>query len=252
MADLRASELAGRVSDRSTLVLPFGAIEQHGPHLPYSTDLIVAEAVATAVVDAVGDANDLWLLPSLAYTKSNEHAWSAGTVWLSATTMLAVLDDIGRSVALTGARKLALLNGHGGNTALLNVACRELRLKYGLQTFLVHPFVPADHGGASAASELGMGIHAGMDETSMLLYLRPELVDMSLAARNMPDRLVKNRHVRFGGSVSFGWLSNDFGPAGVIGDPTDANADHGKALFEASVHTLSEAFAEIAAFEFGA
>ena len=196
MADLRASELPGRVSDRSTLVLPLGAIEQHGPHLPYSTDLIIADCAGAAVVDAVGDELDLWLLPSLAYTKSNEHAWNAGTVWLSATTMLAVLDDIGRSLAMTGVRKLALLNGHGGNTALLNVACRELRLKYGFQTFLLHPFVPPDHGGVSAAGELEMGIHAGVDETSMILHLRPELVDMTLAARNIPEALAENRHVR--------------------------------------------------------
>jgi creatinine amidohydrolase len=251
LADLRASELPGMVSSRSTLVLPLGAIEQHGPHLPYSTDLLIADAAGQAVVDTVGEELDLWLLPSLAYTKSNEHAWDAGTVWLSATTMLAVLDDIGRSLATTGPRKLVLLNGHGGNTALLNVACRELRLKYGFQTFLMHPFVPPDHGGASAANELGIGIHAGMDETSMILHLRPDLVDMTLAARNLPDRLAVNRYVRFGGSVSFGWLSNDFGPSGVIGDPTEATADHGKLLFETCVHSLSEAFAEVVEFDFG-
>lgn len=250
-ADLRASELPRLVSADATLVLPLGAIEQHGPHLPYSTDLLIADAAGQAVVDTVGDDLDLWLLPSLAYTKSNEHAWSSGTVWLSATTMLSVLDDIGRSLATTGVRKLVLLNGHGGNTALLNVACRELRLRYGFQTFLMHPFVPPDHGGVSAANELGMGIHAGMDETSMILHLRPDLVDMTLAARNLPTRLADNRHVRFGGSVSFGWLSNDFGPSGVIGDPTGATADHGKMLFEACVHSLSEAFAEVVEFDFG-
>lgn len=251
LADLRASELPHKVSDRSTLVLPLGAIEQHGPHLPYSTDLIVADAAATAVVDEVGNDHDLWLLPPLAFTKSNEHAWNAGTVWLSATTMLAVLDDIGRSLAKTGARRLAFLNGHGGNTALVNVACRELRLRHGFQTFLLHPFVPPDHGGVSAASELGMGIHGGHDETSLLLHLRPELVDMSSAQRRVPERLAGNRHVKFGGTVSFGWLSDDFGSDGVIGDPTGASAEQGKALFEASVRALGEAFGEIAQFEFG-
>ncbi len=94
-----------------------------------------------------GDDLDLWLLPPLAYTKSNEHAWSAGTVWLSASTLLAVLDDIGRSVATLPAKRLVFLNGHGGNSSLLNVACRELRLKHGLMTFLAHPFVPPDQGG---------------------------------------------------------------------------------------------------------
>ena len=251
LADLRASELPGRVTDRSTLVLPLGAIEQHGPHLPYSTDLLVAEAAAQAAVERAGNDHDLWLLPSLAYTKSNEHAWDTGTFWLSATTMLAVLDDIGRCAAQTGARRLALLNGHGGNTALLGVACRELRLKYGLKTFLLHPMVPPDHGGASTSNELGMGIHAGIDETSMVMHLRPDLVDLSLAVRNVPEGLAENKHVRFGGSVSFGWLSNDFGATGVIGDPTGSNAELGKRLFDGCVQTLCEAFGEIERFDFG-
>ena len=251
LADLRASELPGRVSDRSTLILPLGAIEQHGPHLPYSTDLIVAEAAGAAAVDTFGNDLDLWLLPSLAYTKSNEHAWNSGTFWISATTMLAVLDDLGRCAAATGAQRLVLLNGHGGNTALLGVACRELRLKYGLKTFLMHPMVPPDHGGTSTTSELGMGIHAGLDETSMLLHLRPDLVDMSLAVRNVPERLASNKHVRFGGSVGFGWLSNDFGPSGVIGDPIGANAELGRRLFEGCIATLGEALAEVQSFDFG-
>jgi creatinine amidohydrolase len=226
-----------------------GAVEQHGPHLPYSTDLIVAQAAAGAVVERFGDELDLWLLPPLPYTKSNEHAWDSGTIWLSASTMLAVLDDIGRCVARSGARRLAFVNGHGGNTALLNVACRELRQQHGLRTFLLHPFVPPDHGGVSAAGELGMGIHAGHDETSMILHLRPDLVDMSLATRHVPEELARNKHVRFGGSVTFGWLSDDFGPHGVIGDPTTATAQDGAALFAACVATLGEACAEVTAFK---
>lgn len=251
LADLRASELPGKVSDRSTLILPLGAIEQHGPHLPYSTDLIVAQSAAEAVVERAGADHDLWLLPSIAYTKSNEHAWDTGTFWVSATTMLAMLDDIGRCAAQTGAKRLALLNGHGGNTALLGVACRELRLKYGLKTFLLHPMIPPDHGGASTSNELGMGIHAGIDETSMVLHLRPELVDMSLAERKVPEGLARNKHVRFGGSVSFGWLSNDFDPSGVIGDPIGANAELGARLFDSCVGMLCEAFGEIERFDFG-
>ena len=83
------------------LLQPLGAVEQHGPHLPLHTDLLIADRVAAAAVDRVGDELDVWLLPSLAYTKSNEHAWAPGTIWLSATTVLAVLDDIGRSIAMT-------------------------------------------------------------------------------------------------------------------------------------------------------
>ncbi len=72
-----------------------------------------------------------------------------------------------------------------------------------------------------------MGIHGGTDETSIMLHLAPELVDMSTATRNVPESLADNRYVRFGGAVGFGWLSNDFGPDGHIGDPTAATADTG-------------------------
>ena len=229
---------------------PLGAVEQHGPHLPFSTDLVIADRVATEAVERVGDELEVWMLPPLAYTKSNEHAWSAGTIWLSATTLLAVLDDIGRCVATTPARKLVFLNGHGGNSALVAAANRELRLAHGLMTFLAHPSIPPDQGGHSAAGELGMGIHGGTDETSLMLHLAPDLVDMSVATRNVPDHLAANEHVRFGGSVAFGWLSDDFGPDGHIGDPTPATADLGAQLFDGAVATFCDALREIATFEF--
>ena len=235
LAHLRAPDVTRRLGERSIIVQPLGAVEQHGPHLPLHTDLLIAERVASAAVERVGDELDVWLLPPLAYTKSNEHAWSPGTVWLSATTMLAVLDDIGRCVAMTPARRLVFMNGHGGNSALVNVANRELRLRHGLMTFLAHPGVPPDQGGASPADELGMGVHAGTDETSLMLHLAPELVDMSAARRNVPEHLAGNRYVRFGGPVSFGWLSDDFGDDGVIGDPVPATAERGAELFAAAV-----------------
>ena len=251
---LRAPQIATSLDERSILVQPLGAIEQHGPHLPLHTDLLVAERVAIAAVDRVGDELDAWLLPPLAYTKSNEHAWSPGTIWLSATTLLAVLDDIGRCVAMTPARRLVFFNGHGGNSALVGVANRELRLKYGLMTFLAHPSLPADQGGAStgepATNEQGFGIHAGADETSLLLHLAPDLVDVAAARRRVPEHLAGNAHVRFGGAVSFGWLSNDFSDDGVIGDPTGATAERGAELFAAAVDAFCAALAEIAAFEY--
>ena len=257
--DLQGPDVARLITDRSIFVQPLGAIEQHGPHLPLSTDSVIATAVAEAAIDAVAgtalsagdDEVDVWLLPTLEYTKSNEHAWSPGTIWLSATTMLAVLDDIGRCLATTPAKRLVFLNGHGGNSALVNVANREIRLAHGLMTFLAHPGVPPDQGGASPPSELGMGVHGGTDETSIMLHLAPELVRMELAERRVPDKIALNRYVRFGGKVSFGWLSDDFFPDGYIGDPTAATAELGKELFEGAVQAFAEALREVATFNFG-
>lgn len=237
----------------STLLWPIGAVEQHGPHLPLSVDHVVAHETAQALAGECGKELDIWLLPTLSISKSDEHSWSAGSLWLSTETLMAVVRDVACAAAATGAQRLAFLNAHGGNTALLAVACREVRRLAGLQTFLVHPFIPPDHGGrsASGANELGMGIHGGHDETSVMLHLRPDLVQMDKAVRRVPEGLAENQHVRFGGGVTFGWLSNDFGPDGHIGDPTGASAEEGKRLFEGAVELLAEQLAEISNFDFG-
>jgi creatinine amidohydrolase len=256
LAELRAPEIVDAVGPGATLVLPVGAVEQHGPHLPLATDLLIADAVCDQLVAARGDELDLWLLPPLAVSRSNEHAWAPGTLWLGPTTLLAVLDDLGRSLARLPARRLLFVNGHGGNSALLAVACRELRLAHGLLTFLAHPFVPPDQGGApppdlDGDGELGCGIHAGLDETSMVLALRPDLVDLGAARRAVPEALAANRHVRFGGPVTFGWTSQDLGLDGVIGDPTGATAARGTTLLALAVAALGAACEEIARFELG-
>jgi creatinine amidohydrolase len=245
---LRAPQVGEVLSDRSIVVLPLGAIEQHGPHLPLNTDLVIADAVSAAAVERVGEELDVWVLPPLAFSKSNEHAWAAGSVWLSPQTLLAVVDDIARAVAMTPARRLVFFNGHGGNSALLQVANREVRLEHGLMTFLAEPGRPPDQGGASPEHEFGMGVHAGHGETSLMLHLAPELVDMTMAARAVPEHLTGNAFVRFGGPVAFGWLSDDFGPTGVIGDPTLADAADGRQRFEDAVDAFCGALAEISEF----
>jgi len=135
------------------------------------------------------------LLPSLAVSKSNEHAWSPGTLWLSAATLLTVLDEIARCVATTPVRKIVFLNRHGGNSSLLQVASRDILLAHGLRTFVMHPSVPPDQGGTSPAAELGMCIHAGVEETSVTLHLRPDLVRLELGKRSVPEHLASFERV---------------------------------------------------------
>ena len=201
---------------------------------------MVATAVAEAAVAEVGDELDVWLLPTLQYTKSNEHAWSPGTVWLSATTLLAVLDDIGRCVATTPARRLVFLNGHGGNSSLLSVANRELRLNHGLMTFLAHPGMPADQGGTSPASELGMGVHGGTDETSLMLHLAPDLCDMSKAARRARHLAANTLRALRRAGVSFGWLSERLRPRRPHRRPDGGHRRAGRR----AVRRLRDAFCE--------
>ena len=162
LADLTGPGVVEALSAESVVLLPVGAIEQHGPHLPLSVDTVIAEETASAVLETGGNEVDLWLLPTLSVSKSNEHAWSPGTLWLSAETMLRVLGDLAACVATTAARRLELLNGHGGNTSLLGSACRDIRVAHGLLTFLIHPSLPPASGGDSSEEELGMGVHGGL------------------------------------------------------------------------------------------
>jgi creatinine amidohydrolase len=244
LVDLAGPRLASVLSDDSIVVLPTGSIEHHGPHLPLSTDLLMADLVSRAVVEAGADAGlDVWRLPALAYTKSDEHHWAPGTVWIGWETLMRTVVEIGESVAQTPAKTLVFFNGHGGNAALLQVALREIRRLYGLRTFLMGVGIVAGD------EEKGFGIHGGHEETSMILHLRPDLVDMTLADRWVPDHMADLEQIKFnGGSVQFGWLSDDFGDAGVIGDASAATAEHGAVVFERAVRRGVEALTEISRF----
>lgn len=248
-ADLTTTEVPVVISASSLAVVPVGAVEPHGPHLPMSTDAVMAEAVASEVVArSVADGHDLWLLPLLSVTKSDEHAALPGTLWLTASTLFATLVDLGRSLAAAGVHRVLFVNGHGGNSALLQVALRELRRRFDLQTFLVSsPPTPGE-------TECGMGIHAGWSETSMMLHIAPELVDMDAAAALGPKpatSVASCDRVGFGKTVAFGWLSTDFDDSGVVGDPTGASAGAGKRLFEDYVTSVVDAVPEILSFDPG-
>lgn len=245
LVDLPGPALASTLTADSIVVLPTGSIEHHGPHLPLSTDLMLAELLAERIVEAaVADGLDAWLLPALTYTKSDEHAWAPGTMWVDAHTLLDTLVAIGRSVAQTPARTLVFYNGHGGNVALLQVALRELRVQFGLRTFFMNVAVPAGD------TELGFGIHGGHGETSLAMHLRPDLVDLSGAVDATPAHLARFERIGFAGApVQFGWTSDDFGTGGVIGDPTGATAEFGAELAARLVADGVASLAEIAEFD---
>ncbi|MDV8001502.1 creatininase family protein [Rhodococcus sp. IEGM 1408] len=247
-ADLTTTE-AGRVGAGDPIaVIPAGAIEPHGPHLPLATDLLVAEhvaahAVALAAAGTAGTAGvDAWLMPPLGYTKSDEHANLPGALWISADTLFRQVVELGSALRASGFTRVLFVNCHGGNSALLEVALRELRRRFGLRTFLYA-------GKATPGpTELGMGIHAGWAETSMMLHLHPELVDMTEAQARVPAALADCQHIGFTGPVRFGWLADDLSDTGVIGDPTGADAATGERLVAEHVAVVAGALAEIAEF----
>src|SRR5436190_5157996 len=202
----------------SVLCLPIGAIEQHGPHLPLKTDVIVAEEIAGAIVARWGDAFDLWLLPTLSISLSHEHDWAPGTLCLSVQSFVMIVKDLAADIVRgLPTRNLIIINGHGGNRRVLEQLVGELKTDHDLNVDVLNPF---DLSKAPAGSALP-DVHAGWGETSVMLAVAPHLVrrDRIKPAAPSIDAGTVRAIVMGHGSASQ-WRSDDprIGDHGVIGD----------------------------------
>ena len=200
-------------------VLPVGALEQHGPHLPLATDTILAEGLARQIAEKV----DGWLLPAVSYGEAWTAEGWAGTLSLSADTLVAVVEDLGRGLKRMGLRGLVTVNGHFGNREPIGRAARRLH-EAGLPVLMLdYPGLEAAATGIVTSQPAGPGFyHADEVETSMLLALRPHAVRMDLAVAEYPAF-----------PATFGMelmpLST-FNKSGVFGDPRLASAAKGEAI----------------------
>lgn len=231
------------------VILPIGAIEQHGHHLPVITDTLIVTRVLEATLQRLPNNVKAWALPPINYSKSNEHIAFPGTMALSAQTLLAILHDLAASVKRAGFRRLAFINGHGGNVALLEMAARDIRVATGLMCFCLQPALLVDAPFAITPEEKRFGIHAGELETSMLLEMAPELVHMDQAVRHFPNFPQSETQLFMFGAASTAWLAHDWSSTGVFGDATLGSKEKGAALIEAAVNRLAALIAEISRFE---
>lgn len=228
IGDLR--DVKGRLKPTSVLCLPLGSTEQHGPHLPLETDTVIAVAMTERIVARWGDTFDLWQLPAEQVGLSREHAWAPGTVSRSVAAMTAMLRDTAAEIARRSpARDLLIVNGHGGNRGILEAVGYELASDFGLNVCSLHL-------GAliSPVPELGLPeIHAGRDETSVMLVLAPDLVQTARIAELVsPPDAAAVRATILDPAVSWPWSSGDprIANLGVIGDARAASAEHGEAI----------------------
>ena len=254
-ADLKSPDFAGLDLARCIAVLPVAAIEQHGPHLPLNVDTTLVEGVIAAALPQLPADLPVLFLPTQAVGLSPEHAAFAGTLTLKAETVIRLWTELAESVAATGVKKLVLLNSHGGQVGLLDVVARDLRARLGLLVYSVNWFnLPLlDERGASvsdlfSADEHRFGIHAGEIETSMMLALKPDQVDMTKAHNfrsTSQDRAEKFSLLSDGKSAKLAWQMQDYNPHGAVGNAAAATAEKGRAVLNAAGRSLAKLLAEI-------
>jgi len=222
------------------VIIPIGAIEQHGAHLPVGVDAMIAEAGAKGLAERLPDR--VLVAPTIAYGKSNEHHDYAGTIDLGADLVESLLKRQVTSLAHLGFRQFAVLNTHGGNSSVLVYTLRELQTSLGVRIGMLR--IPLTD--ELSAQESTWGFHAGEWETSVMLAIAPEAVHMDKAICHYPSSIDDPGELRPENAPAvFSWKTRDIAEAGVMGDATQATAAKGKRWWAAALDELAESIRQL-------
>ena len=249
-ADLTTRDFAALDAARTVAVLPLGATEQHGPHLPLGVDTRLVDGIVQAALPLLPADLPVLVLPTQAIGLSPEHARFAGTLTLSSETLIRLWHDIGAGVARAGLRKLVLFNAHGGHTGAMDVVARELREAHDLIVYSASWFnLPLGEAGAQFdADEHRFGVHGGDIETSMMLALHAPLVRAE-AAQNFGStsrqRAADHAILGDGKSARFAGAMQDYNPEGAAGNAAAATADKGRRVVDVAARQLALLLAEV-------
>ena len=235
--------------DRGNIVavLPVGATEQHGPHLPLSVDSAIVSGMVAAIVERLPETSRTLFLPTQPVGKSNEHARYPGTLTFSAQTLISMWCEIGACVAASGVRKMVLLNSHGGQISIMDIVARELRQRHGMMVFSVNWFGHGLPDGLYDEHETLHGIHAGDMETSVMLAMHPDLVVMDKAQNfsTLTETFESEyRHIALSGAKP-GWQMHDINPFGAAGNAAAATTEKGRQTIDYAADRLVEVLAEV-------
>ncbi|MBN1179714.1 MAG: creatininase family protein [Anaerolineae bacterium] len=237
--------------EHGVVILPIASTEQHGPHLPVYTDTLILHEVLERTLAHLPADFPAWVLPTLAYGKSNEHAGFPGTLTLTSETLIRVLKDIGDSATHSGFRRLAILNTHGGNTEIVDFVIRDIRQQTGMLVFALHLYLRIALPSAGLTdAERTYGIHAGDVETSILLRCRPDLVRTERAPSSIPTQLQQMHYPPFMGPLTFAWLMRDLSATGVLGDATQATPEKGERFLNDAALQTADLLRAIVTFHF--
>jgi creatinine amidohydrolase len=240
-AELSWPEIKRAVAERRVVLLPIGTTEQHGPHLPLAVDVLTASTVCEEAAKRIPE--HVLVMPPIWYSFNEHHMDFPGTISIQPEHIIAYVTDVGVSLARHGFRKIVLINGHGSNVPFLDIAARNITN----QTEAICAMAPwwtlvsQEIWEEVRQSQFPGGMsHACEAETSLMLAIRPDLVDMTKAVRDInlqPSRFLWNDLIRKS-PVTFQDRWSRISKTGIIGDPTLATKEKGQRLLEAAVSAL--------------
>jgi creatinine amidohydrolase len=244
----------GEFASDAIAVLPVAAVEQHGPHLPVGVDSYIAEAYLTRVRALLPAGANVVFLPVQAVGASDEHRAFRGTLTLSPETALRAFIEIGESVRRAGIRKLVIINSHGGNITISDLAARQLRVRHAMLAVHTSWGRFGYPEGLFGEAERTHGIHGGDIETSIMLAAYPDLVRRDKLADFRPATYAMERdfaHLRADYPAGFGWMTQDLHASGAVGDAAAATAAKGAAVLDHGARAFIALLDDVARFDLG-
>lgn len=250
--DIHWPDIAGSATARWIAVLPLAATEQHGPHLPLGTDVMIAEAYLARVRELLPDTAPVTFLPLQPVGISTEHIDYPGTLTLPTETALQNWMALGDSIIRAGVKKLVMVTSHGGNSAAMSLVAQDLRAKHGMLAVTTGWQRFGGPDGLFPEQELRHGIHGGAVETSIMLARYPQSVRKDRIADFRPASIAMQKDYRWLSPhrpAPFAWQAQDLHPSGAVGDATQASAEKGRRLLDHGAAAFCELLADIDKFD---
>jgi creatinine amidohydrolase len=245
-------DVASEDAVRWIAVLPLAATEQHGPHLPLRTDVLIAEAYLARVRELLPDNIPATFLPVEEIGISTEHTDFPGTLTLSADAALRKWMAIGENLARAGIKKLVMVTSHGGNSAAMTIVAQDLRAQHGLLAVTTGWSRFGAPEGLFSAEELRHGIHGGAVETSIMLARTPNEVRKQAIANFVPSSIAMEKQYRWLNMhrpAPLAWQAQDLHPSGAVGDATLASAEKGQRLLDHAARAFCELLVDVDNFD---
>src|SRR3954470_22310526 len=239
-ADLSTTDFGALDPATTVAVLPLGATEQHGPHLPLAVDQCLVDGIVQRALPQLPGQVPVLVLPTQQVGYSPEHAQFAGTLTLPIETVIATWVALGECVVRAGLRKLLLFTAHGGQVSVMDIVARELRMRHELIVYSCSWWnLPLGEAvtGLFPADEHRFGVHGGDMETSLMLALAADSV-RTAQARDFPsssrERAARYAILGNGRSAKLGWAMQDYNAQGAAGNAAAATAQKGRTVLDAA------------------